>query len=121
MRTIALETASRLLEHRGILIVVTALTTDMADTSKRPYFLWDEELTIGELRSRLASGSESERLRQFISNHARYTGSTRAREILENWETMRPKFRKVMPVEYKRALIELLAKGKPARLKVAGE
>jgi glutamate synthase (NADPH) large chain len=64
---------------------------------------------------------DAERLRQFIGNHARYTGSTRAREILENWEAMRPKFRKVMPVEYRRALTELLAKGKPARLKAAGE
>jgi len=64
---------------------------------------------------------DAERLRQLVANHARYTGSTRAREILENWEALRPKFRKVMPVEYRRALTELLAKGKPARLKAAGE
>ena len=29
---------------------------------------------------------DAERLHQLIANHARYTGSTRAREILENWE-----------------------------------
>ena len=29
---------------------------------------------------------DAERLRQLIANHARYTGSTRAREILENWD-----------------------------------
>ncbi|HMK90842.1 MAG TPA: glutamate synthase-related protein, partial [Methylocystis sp.] len=64
---------------------------------------------------------DAERLRQLIANHARYTGSTRAREILENWDAARPKFRKVMPVEYRRALTELMAKGKPALLRVAGE
>jgi glutamate synthase (NADPH/NADH) large chain len=63
-----------------------------------------------------------ERLRQLISNHARYTESSRARGILENWEAYKPKFRKVMPVEYRRALTELLAKGKPPqKLKAAGE
>jgi len=44
---------------------------------------------------------DAERLRQLVANHARYTGSTRAREILENWEEFRPKFRKIMPVEYR--------------------
>jgi glutamate synthase (NADPH/NADH) large chain len=55
------------------------------------------------------SGRDAERLHQLIVNHARYTGSTRAREILENWEAYLPKFRKVMPVEYRRALAELAA------------
>jgi glutamate synthase (NADPH/NADH) large chain len=54
---------------------------------------------------------DAERLHQLIGNHARYTGSTRARHILENWETFLPKFRKVMPVEYRRALAELAAQG----------
>jgi glutamate synthase (NADPH/NADH) large chain len=50
---------------------------------------------------------DEERLVQLISNHAHYTGSTRAKDILENWADYRPKFRKVMPVEYRRALIEM--------------
>ncbi|BCH23058.1 glutamate synthase large subunit [Mesorhizobium sp. L-8-3] len=50
---------------------------------------------------------DEERLVQLISNHMHYTGSTRAKAILENWATYRPKFRKVMPVEYRRALIEM--------------
>jgi glutamate synthase (NADPH/NADH) large chain len=57
------------------------------------------------------SRHDAERLHQLISNHARYTGSDRARHILENWETFLPKFRKVMPVEYRRALAELAAAG----------
>ena len=50
---------------------------------------------------------DAERLRQLIENHARYTNSGRAKEILANWDTMLPKFRKVMPVEYRRALKEM--------------
>ena len=50
---------------------------------------------------------DDERLQQLIANHHRYTGSERAKTILENWEDYRPKFVKVMPVEYRRALAEI--------------
>ncbi|RUZ96887.1 glutamate synthase-related protein, partial [Mesorhizobium sp. M7A.F.Ca.US.001.02.1.1] len=50
---------------------------------------------------------DEERLYQLISNHVHYTGSVRGREILDDWATFRPKFRKIMPVEYRRALIEM--------------
>jgi len=50
---------------------------------------------------------DEERLYQLISNHVHYTGSARAKLILDNWADYRPKFRKVMPVEYRRALIEM--------------
>ncbi|WP_244492506.1 glutamate synthase large subunit [Aureimonas sp. AU22] len=53
------------------------------------------------------TGHDDERLFQLISNHVHYTGSTRAKEMLEHWETYRPKFVKVMPVEYRRALLEM--------------
>ncbi|MGO9771903.1 MAG: glutamate synthase subunit alpha, partial [Roseiarcus sp.] len=64
---------------------------------------------------------DAERLHQLIANHARYTGSARAREILENWEATLPKFRKVMPVEYRRALAELAASRSSEVLLAAGE
>jgi len=63
---------------------------------------------------------DAERLHQLIINHARATGSTRARRILENWDAYLPKFRKVMPVEYRRALAELAARNAQAML-AAGE
>jgi glutamate synthase (NADPH) large chain len=44
------------------------------------------------------------RLRQLVENHRHYTGSERARLILENWDADLPKFVKVMPVEYRKAL-----------------
>src|SRR5690606_28618910 len=50
---------------------------------------------------------DAERLHQLVENHARYTNSSRAREILANWQAVLPKFRKVMPVEYRRALAEM--------------
>ena len=50
---------------------------------------------------------DEERLYQLIANHVHYTGSTRGKAILDDWATYRPKFRKVMPVEYRRALIEM--------------
>jgi glutamate synthase (NADPH/NADH) large chain len=58
---------------------------------------------------------DAERLHQLISNHALYTNSARARHILEQWDEYKPKFRKVMPVEYRRAIEELIAKrGQPS-------
>ena len=64
---------------------------------------------------------DAERLHQLIANHARLTGSTRAKDILADWETYRPKFRKVMPVEYRRALTELKAQQSATPAVVAGE
>ncbi|MGZ9032233.1 MAG: GltB/FmdC/FwdC-like GXGXG domain-containing protein, partial [Burkholderiaceae bacterium] len=48
-------------------------------------------------------------LRGLVESHFRYTGSLRARMILDQWATMRAKFVKVFPHEYKRALKELAA------------
>jgi glutamate synthase (NADPH/NADH) large chain len=53
--------------------------------------------------------SDVERLHILISRHAKLTGSKRAADILANWKGYVPKFRKVMPVEYRRALKELKA------------
>jgi len=52
---------------------------------------------------------DAERLHRLINNHLHYTGSTVARKILADWQHYRAKFRKVMPVEYRRALAELAA------------
>ena len=52
-------------------------------------------------------GQDEERLASLIQNHLKYTGSARARHILDNWAEFRGKFVKVMPVEYRRALKEM--------------
>jgi glutamate synthase domain-containing protein 3 len=46
-------------------------------------------------------------LRKLVEDHHRWTGSLRAREILDQWPAAREKFVKVFPSEYKRALKEL--------------
>jgi glutamate synthase (NADPH/NADH) large chain len=52
---------------------------------------------------------DARRLYTLIARHARFTGSAVAAAILADWKTWYPKFRKVMPVEYRRALNELKA------------
>jgi len=54
-----------------------------------------------------------ERLHALIVRHAHYTNSTKAQAILADWAGTVPKFKKVMPFEYRRALTEL-AKAKAA-------
>ncbi|QBQ55514.1 glutamate synthase large subunit [Nitrosococcus wardiae] len=50
---------------------------------------------------------DAQRLRGLIEKHQQYTSSKRARQILENWSDYLPKFVKVMPVDYRRALQEM--------------
>ncbi len=45
-----------------------------------------------------------------VENHAKYTGSAMALEVLADWPKWSARFVKVMPKEYKRALGELAAK-----------
>jgi glutamate synthase (NADPH/NADH) large chain len=44
------------------------------------------------------------RLHALVERHRRYTGSEKARQILDNWAAYLPKFVKVMPVDYRKAL-----------------
>lgn len=46
-------------------------------------------------------------LKRLIERHFKHTGSTRARFLLDDWNTGRGKFVKVFPSDYKRALIEM--------------
>jgi glutamate synthase (NADPH/NADH) large chain len=52
---------------------------------------------------------DAARLYLLVLRHARFTGSELASKILSDWPAWYPKFRKVMPVEYRRALNELKA------------
>jgi glutamate synthase (NADPH) large chain len=49
-------------------------------------------------------------LRKMVEEHHRWTGSLRARELLDHWAESRARFVKVFPHEYKRALAERAAK-----------
>jgi glutamate synthase (NADPH/NADH) large chain/glutamate synthase (ferredoxin) len=53
--------------------------------------------------------TDEAQLKQLLEDHNRWTGSKRARELLDDWSNARAKFVKVFPVEYKRALGEMAA------------
>jgi glutamate synthase (NADPH) large chain len=61
--------------------------------------------------------SDEELLKRLLQDHNRWTGSKRARELLDTWAESRLKFVKVFPNEYKKALIER----KERRLEAATE
>jgi glutamate synthase (NADPH/NADH) large chain len=50
---------------------------------------------------------DAQRLRTLIEKHKQYTNSGWAHQILQNWDNYLPKFIKVMPIDYRRALQEL--------------
>ncbi|MGH6829502.1 MAG: glutamate synthase large subunit, partial [Rhizomicrobium sp.] len=50
---------------------------------------------------------DAERVRILVERHMHYTGSARARFVLENWSTALSRFVKVIPLDYARALKEL--------------
>jgi len=63
---------------------------------------------------------DAERLYQLIARHKSFTGSSRANHILSNWDEYLPKFRKVMPIEYRKAL-QKMEKAREAAQQVAAE
>ncbi len=73
------------------------------------------------LASRHAAGeplhrglADETQLKDLITQHAEFTGSTTAKAILANWDAYREKFVKIYPHEYKRALTEMAAAQKEA-------
>jgi glutamate synthase domain-containing protein 3 len=75
-------------------------------------YVLDEKGDFAEKRCNLAAvdleaveeTADVELLRNLIGKHFEYTRSPRAKWILENWDSMLPKFLKVFPHEYKRVL-----------------
>jgi len=73
----------------------------------------DKVLTSAEqtasVHRKIWHGGETDeaQLKKLLEEHHRWTGSKRARELLDTWAVSRTKFVKVFPNEYKRALAEL--------------
>ena len=78
---------------------VLSATEQTASTDKS---IWHDGLT------------DEAQLKALLSEHNRWTGSKRARELLDHWEASRGKFVKVFPNEYKRALGEMAARAASA-------
>jgi glutamate synthase (NADPH) large chain len=66
-----------------------------------------ELVAAGKGRLRHAGEIDETLLREKIERHLRFTGSGRALAILDHWDSMRGRFVKVFPNEYKRALGEM--------------
>ena len=70
----------------------------------------DEELvTAGRGRARHMGAADEPQLRELVERHLRFTGSTLALRLLDNWDAARGRFVKVFPNEYQRALTEMHA------------
>jgi len=55
------------------------------------------------------------RLRQLIESHLTHTDSAVARQLLGDWENWQSRFKKVMPVDYRRALAKMRARAQGAK------
>ncbi len=76
-------------------------TSEQEATIDRAY--WHSTQRNGEKRTDEAI------LKGLIERHFKHTGSTRARNLLDDWANARTRFVKVFPTEYKRALGEMHA------------
>ena len=75
----------------------------------------DEQRKSGSADSWHRGLEDETQLRRLVEDHHKWTGSLRAREILDDWAAARAKFVKVFPHEYKRALAEGAAKQAAAK------
>ncbi len=71
------------------------LSTDLDDAQAVPYVLWDEPLTVAEIRQCLANGSETERVRLLgkILREARDTDVwkfTTPQAVWRDWAKLEP-------------------------------
>ena len=55
----------------------------------------------------VAEKEDQEFLKTTIERHAKFTGSQYAKGILTSWDEMLPRFVKVMPMDYKKALVKM--------------
>ena len=63
-----------------------------------------EQAAVGDAQGWHKGQADETLLKTLIEDHHRWTGSLRARDILDRWVEARGKFVKVFPHEYKRAL-----------------
>lgn len=66
---------------------------------------FDNQCNLATLDLELVSSEEDRKiLKSLLEAHVRYTHSPKAKHILDNWVRLVPRFIKVFPMEYKRAL-----------------
>ena len=78
----------------------------MLDEENRLYRNLNRQLVQMES---VASGAERDELQRMISRHVQLTGSRKGREILDSFESYLPRFKKIIPTDYKE-ILRLIAK-----------
>ncbi len=66
---------------------------------------------------KVVAREDKDTLHRMIEKYYAYTGSLKAKSILDAWEAMLPKFVKVMPIDYKRVLAERKAEAAKSKLR----
>ena len=76
-------------------------------------YIYDEQNSLAQRINRemvdldrIETQEDSAEVREMIENYVKHTGSQEANDILDEWETKKSKFIKVMPRDYKRVLAE---------------
>jgi glutamate synthase (NADPH/NADH) large chain len=85
------------------MVALDPVLSSVEQEAKVDRALWHSTVRNGE------GHTDEAILKGLIERHFKYTGSTRARNLLDDWNNARSKFVKVFPTEYKRALGELNA------------
>jgi glutamate synthase (NADPH/NADH) large chain len=62
---------------------------------------------------------DAERLRILVERHHLYTGSARARALLDDWDAALTRFVKVMPRDFRRALLDMKAEQRAGKAAAA--
>ncbi len=87
---------------------------NMSMVGLEPVLATSEQLTRTEPSTWHKGECDEIILKSLIERHFKFTGSEKARMLLDNWDAARQKFVKVFPSEYKRALGEMHAKKQSA-------
>lgn len=69
------------------------------DEKNRLYRNLNKEMVLME---KVENESDQAELKSILENHVKYTGSLKAKAVLENFEEYLPKFKKIIPEEYKK-------------------
>ena len=69
------------------------------DEKNRLYRNLNKEMVLME---KIENQADKDELKEILENHVKYTGSLKAKMILEQFEEYLPKFKKIIPEEYKK-------------------
>ncbi len=75
------------------------------DEDNRLYKNLNKDLVLME---KLEHKADKEELKTLLQNHVKYTGSVKAKRILDDFENYVPKFKRIIPADYKK-LLQLIA------------